>query len=215
MSVIVARPGATTPGSGGSGTALELYDENPVTPTPPAAQGDNSVAIGPGATTEVAATNSIALGNQSLARHRGALVYANGRFGSTGDIQVGKYLLRTVTVNGTDTEAYLNGTAGGERLVIPDDSTWTFTATVTGHRTDATDGHAGYKVEGVIYRTAGAASVAFQGTPVKTVLAESNTAWDINMTADTTNGSLTIKVTGQAGKTIRWAVLVDTLEVTN
>jgi Head domain of trimeric autotransporter adhesin len=215
MSVIVATSGATTPGSGSGGAALELYDEKPITPTPPAAQGDNSVAIGPGATTEATATNSIALGNQSLARHRGALVFANGRFGSTGDIQVGKYLLRTVTVNGADTEAYLNGTGGGERLVVPDDSTWTFTATITGHRTDTGDGHAGYKVEGVVYRQAGASSIAFQGTPVKTVLAESNTAWDINITADTTTGSLMVKVTGQAGKTIRWAVLVDTLEVTN
>lgn len=216
MSVIVATSGATTPGSGGGGgTALELYDENPITPTPPAAEGDNSVAIGPGAQTAPSAPNSIALGSQSLARHRGALTFANGRFGSTGDVQVGKYLLRTVTINGSPTEAYLNGTVGGERLEIPDDSTWTFTVTVTGHRTDVNDGHAGYKAEGVIYRRAGASTVAFQGTPIKTVLAESNSSWDINIIADTTTGSLIVRVTGEAGKTIRWAVLVDTLEVTN
>lgn len=211
MSVIVASSGAPAP----SGTALELYDEKPITPTPPAAQGDNSVAIGSGAATIPSATNSIALGHQSLARHRGALVYANGRFSSTGDNQVGKYLLSTITVNGTETEAYLNGTAGGERLVIPDNSTWTFTATATGHRTDAGDGHAGYKIEGVIYRQAGVSTVALQGAPIKTVLAESDVVWDINIIADTTNGSLTVKVTGQTGKIIRWVVLIDTLEVTN
>jgi len=210
MSVIVAKSS-----SGGPIATLALYGEHPVTPASPVAQGDNSIAIGTGASTETGATNSIALGNQSLARHQGALMFANGQFGSAGDIQVGKYLLRTVTVNGTDTEAYLNGTAGGERLVIPDGSTWTFTATATGHRTDTDDGHAGYRVEGVVYRQAGASTIAFQGTPVKTVLAESDVDWDIGITADTANGSLTVKVTGQTGKTIRWAVLVDTLEVTN
>lgn len=201
-------------GSGG-GTTLALYSESSTLPSPPTTLGTNSIALGSGAATSVGATGSIAIGSQSLTRHIGALVFANGRFGSSGDVQAGKYLLRTVTVNGTATEAFLDGTGGTARLVIPDDSTWTFTATVTGHRTDQNDGHAGYKIQGVVYRRSGAATVAFQGAPVKTVLAESNSVWDINITADTTTGSLMIKVTGQAGKIIRWAALIETVEVTN
>jgi Head domain of trimeric autotransporter adhesin len=214
MSVIVAGAGAAPPGGGG-GTALDLYDENPITPAPPAAQGDNSVAIGPGATTDVVATGSIALGSQSLTRHRGALVFANDRFASSGDAQAGKYLLRTVTINSATTEAYLNGTAGGERLTLTDDSTWTFTITITGHRTDTGDGHAGYKFEGVIFRGAGAGTTTFQGVPVKNVIAESDVSWDVSITANSTFGALCINVTGQVGKTIRWVALVETVEVTN
>ena len=165
--------------------------------------------------TSSSANDSIALGNQSLARHQGAQIFANGRFASSGDIQNGKYLLRTHSVNGASTEAFLDGTGGSKRLVLPDDSTWNFTITVTAHQTDVNTGRAGYKLEGVIYRGAGSSSVQFQGTPIKTVIAQSNVEWDINTFADTNNGSLGVKVIGQTNKTIRWAVLIETLEVTN
>lgn len=206
------------PGAGAtkwSGVGQVLYAERPVSATLPAADADNSVAIGAGAMVEATADGAIALGSQSLARHIGSQVFANGRFGSAGDAQAGKYLLRTHTVNAAPTEAFLDGTAGIARLVLPDDSTWTFTATITGHRQDVGDGHAGYKVAGVIYRGAGAASTAIQGAVIKSVLAESNPQWDINITADTTNGSLKVEVIGQASKIIRWVALIETVEVTN
>jgi hypothetical protein len=212
---ILAGSGTNKWSAVGSGTGLQLYDENPSTPSTPVAAGTNSVAIGNAAATDVAASQSLALGPQSVARHANAMVYAGGRFASSGDAQTGKYLLRTVTTNATPAEAFLDGTGGSLRLVLPDDSTWVFTARVVGHRTDANDGHAGYRVEGVIFRKAGAATVAFQGVPAKTVLAESNAPWDINITADTGNGSLKVAVTGQVGKTIRWLASVETVEVTN
>lgn len=184
-------------------------------PTPPSALALNSVAIGPGAATAVGADGSLALGSQSLSRHQGAQVFANGRFGSTGDAQAGMYMLRTHTTTSAFTEAFLDGTGGTKRLILPDDSTWTFTATITGHRTDVGDGHAGYKVQGVVYRGSGANTISFQGTPTVTVLAESDPSWDINIGTDTINGSLKVEVRGQTGKIIRWAVLIETLEVTN
>ncbi len=210
--------------SSGSGTirwqavaagANSLYNELATSPTFPAAQGANSIALGSGAQTDVDASNSIAIGDQSLARLHGGMVQANGRFQTTGDAQSGRYLLRTHTINNQPTEAFLDGTAGSARLILPDNSTWTFTATITGHRTDQSGGHAGYKMEGVVYRDAGAGTVSFLGKPIKTVLAESNTPWDINIQADSTHGSLSITVTGQNGKTIRWLALVETVEITN
>lgn len=197
------------------GASPQLYSEYLNSPTLPAAQGPNSIAIGQGATTDVTATSSIALGEQSLARHIGSQVFASGRFQSTGDAQNGKYILRTHTINATLTEAFLDGTGGSARLVLPDDSTWTYKATIVGHRTDGDDGHAGYTIEGVVYRMSGANTVALLGKPNKQVLAESNTPWDINTVADTTNGSLSFFVKGQSGKTIRWLVLVETVEITN
>lgn len=214
MSVIVAKSGVGG-GAGGGSPALLLYDENPTAPSPPSAAGDDSIALGSGAQTTPSAPKSLAIGDQSVARHPGAVVQASGRFGSAGDIQHGKYLLRTVTVTDLPTELFFDGTGGTQRLVVPDDSTWTFTITVTAHRTDVSDGHAGYKLEGVIYRVAGAATLAFQGAPVKTVLGESNPAWDINIDADTSSGSLRLRATGESGKIIRWGALVETLEVTN
>jgi hypothetical protein len=62
---------------------------------------------------------------------------------------------------------------------------------------------------------AGAANTFIQGSVNKTVLAESNPSWDINISADAANGSLRVRVTGEAGKIIRWVALVETVEITN
>lgn len=194
---------------------LNLYAENSSTFITPVAQGINSIALGEGAQTAVAAVDSLAIGNQSLARLQGSVMQASGRFASAGDAQAGRYLLRTNTINGIPTEVFIDGTAGILRLVLPDDSTWTYKITVTGHRTDASNGHAGYTAAGVIYRASGVNTTSLQGSPNKVALAESNPSWDINISADPVNGSLKITVTGETGKTIRWVVLVETVEVTN
>jgi hypothetical protein len=123
--------------------------------------------------------------------------------------------MRTGTINATPAEMFIDGTAGSVRLVLPDDATWTFKITITGHRTDVGNGHAGYTAAGVIYRGAGAATTAIQGSVNKVVLAESNPAWDINISADNINGSLKVTVTGEASKIIRWVALIETVEITN
>lgn len=196
-----------------SSLPLKLYDENTSTPTDAIATGTNAVAIGNGA--EAGAENSLAIGKQSLTRHYGAIVESNGRFSNNGDSQAGRYFLRNRTIDANFTELFLDGAGGSLRLGLPDDSTWTYNIMITGHRTDANDGHAGYVVRGVIYRGSGAATVALQGVPNKSVISESNGPWDINIEADTANGSLKITVKGQAGKTIRWLAVVDTVEITN
>ena len=196
-------------------TKPNLYNEKVNGFTAPVAAALDSIALGSGAETQSGANGSLAIGMQSLARTPGGVVQANGRFSNNGDAQAGRYMLRTNTVSATPAELFINGTAGGQRLVLPDDSTWTFRITVTGHRTDLGNGHAGYTVEGVIYRGSGAATTAIQGRANKTVLAESNPVWDINISADPANGSLRILATGEAGKIIRWVALVETVEITN
>jgi hypothetical protein len=191
----------------------KLYAEAPSSPTLPSAAGTNSVALGFAAT--AGAAKSLAIGEQSLTRIQGGVVQASGRFASAGDAQVGRYLLRTVTVTNVPTEMFVDGVGGSVRLVLPDDATWTFTAVVTGHRTDAADGHAGFELKGVIYRVAGATSVVMQGTKNTTTIARSNTPWTASVSADTVNGSLKLTVTGENSKTIRWVALVEVVEVTN
>lgn len=212
MSVIVTRSaGGSQPSAGGN---LVLVSEYAVSPAPSSAMGTNSIVLGESAQTSLTASNSIAIGTQSLARLPGSIAFANGRFGSSGDAQTGKYLLRTHTVSSTPTEAFIDGTNGSQRLVLPDDSTWTFRASIVAHRTDNI-GHAGYTIDGVIFRQAGASTTSFQGAPIKTIIAESHPAWDINISTDTTHGSLAVIVTGEAGQTIRWLISIETVEITN
>ena len=215
MSVIVARPISSGGSGGGGGTSLVLYDENVSAPTPPSAAADNSIALGSGAQVDSNAINSLAIGDQSLSRNVGGVVQASGRFGSTGDAQAGRYLLRGHTIDGNETELFIDGTAGSARLSIPDDATWTFKVTFTGHRTDIQDGHAGFTVSGVVYRNAGANTTTILGKASKDVIAKTNRQWDVAVSADTTHGTLKLTCTGQSGKTIRWVALVETVEVTN
>jgi hypothetical protein len=202
------------PGTSGL-VGLQLYSETSSTPTLPVSQGNNSIALGSGANTAVNAVGSLAIGDQSQANIPGCVVQASGRFGSSGDAQTGRYLLRTVTVNNTATESFVDGTNGSVRLVLPDNSTWAFTATIAAHQTNASGGHAGYKIEGIVFRDSGVATTGIQGSVVKTVLGESHPVWDANLVADTTSGCLKVLVSGENTKIIRWVTLIETIEITN
>lgn len=195
------------------GTALQLYTENPVTPTAPSATGDNAVAIGSGAV--ATAEGGFAVGAGSNARIYGQQAFANGSFTGAGDAQEGLYVLRNETTNNTLTELYLNGAAATERLVLPNNSVFTFDILVAARRTDAVGGGAAYRFVGVARKDTTAGSITFIGTPSKTVIGETDAPWDAAVSVDTTNGSIRVRVTGQNAKTIRWVATVRTSEVTN
>ena len=73
---------------GGGGSALELYGENPVTPTAPSATGDNAVAIGNGS--KAASTDAIGLGVGSWARSdRTFAVFGDAQPSSIGAVAIG------------------------------------------------------------------------------------------------------------------------------
>jgi hypothetical protein len=192
---------------------LDLYRENPSTPTTPLATGTNAIALGSNSTSS--ATEGFAVGNGSNARVFGMKAYANGEFASAGDAQMGIYVLRNETTDNTATELFLDGTGGTQRLIVINNSVYTFDILVAARRTDATGGGAGYRFVGVIRKDTTPGSTTFVGTPSKTVIGETDGPWDANVVADTINGSLRINVTGQNGKTIRWVATVRTTEVTN
>lgn len=180
------------------------------------ASGTNSAAIGSNST--ATAPGSFALGaNSSVPTQIYKQVYASGAFGGgAGDAQYGLSVFRGATSNATPTDLTANGTAAGSSniLVLPNDSTFAFSILITARRTDADNESAGYKLEGVIDRNANAGTTALVGTVTKTVLAEDNAAWDVDAIADTTNGGLVVRVTGEAAKTIRWVAICTTAEVT-
>jgi hypothetical protein len=197
-----------------TGSGLNLYNENwTVGFIPPSASGTNSVAIGEGAQTSV--KDSLALGLQSLTRIQGGVVQASGRFASTGDAQTGRYLVRNITTSSVPTTLFVDGVGGSVRLVLADMSTWTFKITVTGHRTDANDGHAGFEFSGVIYRQTGASTTTILNRVSENLLARSNNLWTVSVAADNINGALQIQVIGEIGKVIRWLAFVETVEITN
>ncbi|MCX6241902.1 MAG: hypothetical protein NTX43_08870 [Bacteroidetes bacterium] len=72
---------------------------------------------------------------------------------------------------------------------------------------------AAYEFKGLIKKDTTAASAAIIGSVTKTVIAESVSAWDAAITADTANGAIAITVTGEAEKVVRWVAFVEMVEV--
>lgn len=205
----------------------QLFIENPSSPTEPTSAGTNAFAIGNGsvasgeesivlggANNTSSARYSSSIGNQAKSDIQSGFAQASGFFANQGDAQTRVFVLRTQTTNAASTEMFIDGTGGSIRLVLPNDTTWLFRASIVARRTDANNESASYLLDGAIDRNATAGSTALVGAAVKTVLSEDNAPWDVAVTADTTNGSLRFAVTGQTGKTVRWVARIEITEVT-
>ena len=71
---------------------------------------------------------------------------------------------------------------------------------------------ASWKVEGLIRREANAAATVLVASAINTI---SNVpGWVIALTADTTNGGLTVTATGAAATNIKWLATIQTTETT-
>ena len=141
-------------------------------------------------------------------------IISQAQFVTMGDALSSTKLVYAQTTTATQTELFTDGTGGSGRITLPDDTTWFFEVSVVARRTDADDESAAYKFEGAIDRNVGAATTSLIGTAATTVIAEDSPAWDVVVDADTTNGSIRVLVTGEAGKTIRWVAQVKTIGVT-
>jgi len=106
---------------------------------------------------------------------------------------------------------YNTGT-GQTKATVPANTTWAFTAHVSGRSSSGTN-NAYYIRQGVIKRD-GANNTTLVGT-VQTIGTdiESDAAWDVAVTADDTNECLLITVTGVAATNIRWLAKVDLVEI--
>ena len=174
------------------------------------ASGASSFAVG----RDNLASNewTVATGRNASASIPGERAHAADMFTTKGDAQQRVIILRKQTTDATLTELFANA-SGNARMLMPADCTWAFSILISARRTDADNESAGYKIEGVVDRNATAGTIALVGTPTVTVLGEDNASWDAAVGVDTSNGALTVKVTGEAAKTIRWVAVVNIAQV--
>lgn len=160
-------------------------------------------------------SDTIALGSNSSAIQNGKLTYASGQISSVGDAQLGLMVLRGVSTD--DNQIILTSDANtantSNQVILPNDSTYFFRVQLVARRTDTDNESSSYIFEGCVDRNANAASTSFIGSPSKQILAEDTIVWDANIVPDTTNGGISVVVTGQANKTIKWVATVQTVEV--
>lgn len=132
-----------------------------------------------------------------------------GYYTTAGDVELQQYLLRAQTTDGTTaTEMFAgDGTgAGTVRMAIESDASYMFEINLMGRRTDVDTGTNVYKIWGGIHNHAGTTSLSV--TAYEPWSDEDFAAASYAVTADDTNDSLKIAVTGVTGYTILWSAWV-------
>ena len=151
------------------------------------------------------------LGTNGWIYQSGQVVNSQGSFSSSGDSQSSQYILRTSTTNNTWTPVKNNGS---NAILLASNRTYSFSINIVARRTNGQD-NAGYKLEGVLYNDGYGAD--FVGSPTKTVLAESDSTWDVRVSISGAGAGgtdyLLTEVLGASSKNINWAVKADLLEV--
>jgi len=179
--------GALTVG-GGAGIAGDVYI------------GGNNLAVGGGATTRGIT---------------GSKIFANGAFATAGDSQAGIYVLRRQITGSAFTNLTTDNATPGttNQLVMPDNSTYSFSILVSAKSTTSLDEGA-WQFNGVISRYNGAATTVMKVVN-KTKIWSSNPTWDCQIIADSTTGGLFVQGKGDGANTLRFVANVQTSEVTN
>jgi hypothetical protein len=173
------------------------------------AQNDSSTVVN-----RIFSTGNTGIGSGATNRSVSMNAQASGDISTAGDAQSRTGVLRCQTTNNTQTTMTLNGSAASttNQVILPNDCTCTFTVMIAARNVNTNDDSAGWKIEGVIDRNATAATTALVGSVIITTIG-SDSSWTVDAVADTTNGGLSVRVTGENSKTINWVAFVTTVEV--
>lgn len=164
------------------------------------AGGTGATVVG-GRDNVASADYSLATGRQAVAIEPGMHAHAQQAFAVAGDAQINRWALKKQT---TDATAGNLEAITGAPPVIPENTTWAFSALIVARRADVDGDNAAWEVKGCFKRDAGN-TAALVGTPTVTSLGASSgaAAWTVT-TGSFSVGTLRLIVTGEAAKTIRW-----------
>lgn len=168
-----------------------------------------------GSTNTASATNSSVVGGSNgKADKYGQIAHSSGKFSAQGDAQTSELVWRNSTTDGTTTELFLDGSAS--RATITQSFSWIFHIHVVGR--DDAGNSAVWELKGGIKNNAGSTSLI--GSVTTTLVgtdAGISATWgvvgSVAATADDTNDSLKIAVTGAAATNIRWVAHARIVEV--
>ena len=146
-------------------------------------------------------------------RFYGQRTLSGRQFSAVGDAQTSEIILKCQTTSATPVEAVAGHSSNTSGFNIPNDSAGVFKITVIARNTGTNDDCAAYTLVGALDRNASAGTTALLGTVSKTVIHEDDSNWDINATADTTDGGIQVLCTGAAGKNINWVCRMEMTEV--
>jgi hypothetical protein len=135
---------------------------------------------------------------------------ASGTIALVGDsIPVNSY--SGTTVNDTPTEIFIGGVAS-TRLGITNNSATGFKGTIAAIDNTSNDAKF-WKVEGLIKNIAGTTTLVGSVTKVTVAGDSGASSYDVTISADDTNDSLKVEVTGHASNTVDWVANIEITEV--
>jgi len=177
-----------------------------------------SYALGWGFSYTCDADFAVTLGGYADAHGiKGRIAFGNPN-GSGGKAATGQLTLSKATTDATPAALTSDGNAQStnNQIILPNNSAYSFSGTIIARQqASAGSDYAAWEIKGALLRDANAASTVLgNGIKNKLYASAGASAWDIALTADTTNGGLAITVTGAAATNIRWVATVNTSEVT-
>ncbi|OAK61699.1 hypothetical protein A3K87_20650 [Variovorax paradoxus] len=172
--------------------------------------GYNGCSIG-GLRNTVDGLSAIALGGRWQSGRGITGLVTFGAAGTTvaaaGKRQGELYAFAVTTTDATPTSMGTDGASGGnDNQAILTNSSVMMISGVVMARQNATGDAKGWTFSALVKRGANAAATSIVGSPTVTVTGADSgaSAWTIALTADTTNGGLAIRVTGEASKSLTW-----------
>jgi hypothetical protein len=137
------------------------------------------------------------------------VAHSAGAFVNAGDAQHTILMAKVATTGNQPTNLFTENL--GDRLTIPDKTTWTFNIKISAYNNTDNLG-AGWNILGCIQRSSGTTTLI--GTNVvNTWIPVGMSGVGAGAFAATTNSALTIQVVGLASKDIRWVGVVDISQV--
>jgi hypothetical protein len=180
------------------------------------ASGFASVTLGGSSHVTDANSSTVISGQGARTRSRDSVaVFANNNNG-LGWYQSSVLLISRETTDATVTTLASSVSAASttNQLTLPNNSAYYVRGSCIANVTGGGNTKA-WSFEAAIKRGANAAATSIVGAVIKNIVAADAgaAAWDITVDADTTNGALRVRVTGQAATTIRWTCRLESTEV--
>ena len=162
-----------------------------------------------------AASTGVILGVDGWIYNDGGISMSHGRFAADGDAQNTTYILRGATTNASFTTIQNNGA----NVVLASNRTMMFTANIVGRRTDQVNAsnsdNAAYVLKGCLHNDGYGAALV--GSVSKTVIAETDSSWDVQATVTGAGAGgadqINIQCKGANSKNVNWVAKLELLEV--
>ena len=135
---------------------------------------------------------------------------------TAGDSKIGVYMYKGITSvsNSNLTEIFVKGITDN-RVTLINNSTKTFDVMITAKRYGMSVGNektGSWNFRGCVVNDDGTTGIL--GTIMKTVFGKTDSTYDCTVDAINEHDALRIRVLGQAGESIKWMAVVNTIEVT-